>query len=151
MNPTGQPFQPPFAEQPPPQRSAKDELNVPSILLLISAGAGVLFGLWGLVMGGGDQEALNAQLADPNLAPMKDFFIALANAQRPISGLSVLVDGFVIFGALQMRALKFYPLVIASLIVGFLPRGACCCCLTLPVGIWALVVLMRAEVKSQFS
>jgi hypothetical protein len=45
--------------------------------------------------------------------------------------------------------LQYFGLVMAAVIVAMLPCQ-CCCLLGLPFGIWALVVLNKPEVKSQF-
>jgi ABC-type proline/glycine betaine transport system permease subunit len=50
-----------------------------------------------------------------------------------------------------MRQLKGRGLAIAGAILAMIPLFTCCCCVIgLPVGIWALVVLMNAEVKAAF-
>jgi hypothetical protein len=32
-----------------------------------------------------------------------------------------------------------------------LPCGSCCCIITMPIGIWALVTLMKPEIKNAFT
>jgi hypothetical protein len=60
--------------------------------------------------------------------------------------------GLTFFGALQMRNLKNYGLSMAAAILVMLPCGSyCCCCIGIPIGIWALVTLNKPEVKSAFS
>ncbi len=152
MNPTGQPFQPPFASPPPPS-SAQNDLNVPSILLMVMGAIGVLFALYGVITGGGgNQDQLAQVLNDPNLPPgAKAFFTSLAGASRGLNFVGMVLDVVMVVGAFQMRNLKMFPLAIASCIIAMLPCGGCCCLFGLPIGIWALTVLLRADVKSQFS
>jgi hypothetical protein len=57
----------------------------------------------------------------------------------------------VIYGALQMKNLKNYPLAMAASIIAMIPYVSPCCCVGLPIGIWALVVLLKPEVKSAFT
>lgn len=60
------------------------------------------------------------------------------------------VAGLIMFGASRLRNLKSFPLVVTAVILGIVPCTSPCCCIGLPVGIWALVVLFKPEVKSAF-
>jgi hypothetical protein len=77
-------------------------------------------------------------LADGPLGIATNFF-ALA--------MSVLV----LVGASKMQSLRSYEFAFAASIVAMVPCLTPCCILGLPFGIWALVVLCKPEVKSQFS
>jgi len=57
----------------------------------------------------------------------------------------------VLVGASKMQSLRSYEFAFAASIVALVPCLTPCCILGLPFGIWALVVLNKAEVKSQFS
>jgi hypothetical protein len=74
--------------------------------------------------------------------------------QGPLAGVINLVfaalNGFVLFGAIKLLKLRNYGVATASSIVAMLPCQ-CCCLFGLPFGIWALMVLNKPEVKSQFS
>lgn len=63
----------------------------------------------------------------------------------------LVVAGVIVYGALQMQQLKSYPLALAASILSMIPFISPCCCIGLPVGIWALVVLLKPEVKSAFT
>jgi len=52
-------------------------------------------------------------------------------------------------GGLKMKKLENYGSVMTACILALLPCGNCCC-IGLPLGIWALVVLNRPEVKDAF-
>ncbi len=56
----------------------------------------------------------------------------------------------VLVGAIRMKQLQNLGLARAACIVGLLPCNGCCL-LTLPFGIWGLVVLARPEVQRYFS
>jgi hypothetical protein len=62
----------------------------------------------------------------------------------------IAVAAFIIFAALKMRELKQWELSLAASIVAMIPCISPCCILGLPIGIWALVVLLRPEVKEAF-
>lgn len=63
----------------------------------------------------------------------------------------VIVSLVAAFGGLQMTRLKSYPMAVTGAVLIMLPcSGYCCCIIGLPVGIWALVVLMKPDVKAAF-
>ena len=57
----------------------------------------------------------------------------------------------VLIGAGKMRKLESYQFSMTAAIVAMIPCISPCCFLGLPLGIWALTVLNRPEVKSHFS
>jgi hypothetical protein len=57
----------------------------------------------------------------------------------------------VLIGAVKMQSLRSYEFAYAAAILAMIPCLTPCCVLGLPFGIWALVVLNKPEVKSQFS
>lgn len=62
----------------------------------------------------------------------------------------IAVAAFIIFAALKMRELRQWELSLAASIIAMIPCVSPCCILGLPIGIWALVVLLRPEVKEAF-
>lgn len=148
MQPPNQPMQPPPPGQYAPSGTAQDALNVPSILILVMAGIGVLSALYGVVAGGGlPPEMLN----NPQFTPeMKKMLANVGSFGRVGNVLGLVLDGVCIYGALQMRQLKNYGLSMAAAIIIMLPCGGCCCLLGLPVGIWTLMTLNKPEIKSSF-
>jgi len=52
------------------------------------------------------------------------------------------------YGALQMLKLRSYGWSLAASILALIPCTSPCCVVGLPIGIWALVVLSRPEVKA---
>ena len=66
-------------------------------------------------------------------------------------GVWMIIAGVAFFGALKMKDLKSYPFAMTSAILALLPcTFYICCILGLPFGIWALIVLMKPEVKAEF-
>lgn len=153
MNPTGQPFHPQLGGAPPPAGpTAKDQLNLPGILFIVFGALGVLFGVYGLISSGASNEQLDQLLRDPNLPPaLKSFFTTMAGPGAKVTNLlGMLLSGLVAFGGVQMRQLKGYGLVVASCVVAMIPCGNCCC-VTLPIAVWALTIITKPEVKAQFT
>lgn len=60
------------------------------------------------------------------------------------------LDGLVIYGALQMRQLRNWNFSLGGAIAASVPCSFCCV-LTLPLGIWAIVVLANNEIKQSFA
>jgi hypothetical protein len=57
----------------------------------------------------------------------------------------------VLIGAAKMQSLRSFEFAFAAAILAMIPCLTPCCVLGLPFGIWALVVLNKLEVKSQFT
>jgi hypothetical protein len=161
MNPNGLPFQSPPGAPPPP--SAQQALNVPALLLLV-------FGALTLVTNvvSGVSSLLRETQPDlpellNQLRPVMALTQVPASTWEPMvtglaggAGTVITLVGLVLalvmtVGAWQMRQLRTYPVALAACVIAILPVGPCCCCLTLPFGVWGLVVLVRPEVRAQFS
>jgi hypothetical protein len=65
--------------------------------------------------------------------------------------ISAAVGVLILVGASKMQSLQNYSLAVTASVLAMLPCISPCCLLGLPFGIWALVVLNRPEVKSQFN
>jgi hypothetical protein len=64
----------------------------------------------------------------------------------------MLLGALIIFGGVKMKSLKSYGLSMAAAVLAALPCTSYWCCLIgLPVGIWAIVVLMDQQVKASFT
>lgn len=72
-----------------------------------------------------------------------------AEASAAVSCIGLLMAPLILFGAMQMYQLKGRFWAITAAVVALLPCNAACC-LTMPCGLWALVVLMRPKVKAYF-
>jgi hypothetical protein len=64
--------------------------------------------------------------------------------------LGLLISAAILVGGLMMFKLRAYGLCVAAAVLALVPCVSPCCCLGLPLGIWALVVLFKPEVKSAF-
>jgi hypothetical protein len=88
------------------------------------------------------------QIYDPQ---MQKYFNTLGGGlgivQDIIGGI---VGVIVLIGAAKMQKLQNYQFALTASIVAMVPCISPCCVFGLPFGIWALVVLNKPEVKSQF-
>lgn len=125
---------------------------MPGILFIVFGSLNVLIGLYGLVAGGVNQAQMAQLLNDPNLPPgAKDAIAMLAGTGSKLFGLlGMAMSGLMVYGGVQMRNLQSYGLAMAACVLGMLPCTNCCC-VTLPIGIWALTLLMKPEIKASFT
>ncbi len=67
-------------------------------------------------------------------------------------GLSLLVDAAIIYGALQMRRGESYGWALVAALLAVIPcLSSPCCCLGIPFGVWALVVLLGEDGRRSFA
>lgn len=137
MNPGG-----PIAQGP----AVRDKVNLPATLMIVVAIIGALFnvgslGLNVLGMGAGAMSGSEEQMA-------MNFMSGSIGIVFNIVGF--IVAGLIIFAAMKMKNLESYGLALAGAILICVPFLSPCCLLGLPVGIWAVVVLLDDQVKQAF-
>ena len=64
--------------------------------------------------------------------------------------LTLICAPLVIYGAIQMLSGKKYGLAKAAAILSIIPLTSCCFLVGIPLGIWAMVVLGKPEIKALF-
>ena len=141
---------PPPIAPPPVGPGAAQQVQGPAMGLLITAGVGILFNLLGLVlrMLGMGMGALS-NLQD---SPASRFMPMMAGGIGILFSLiGLAVAGFIIWASMQMKQLRNWNVSLAASIVAMIPCISPCCLLGLPLGIWALIVLIKPEVKSAFT
>ncbi|MCP3138783.1 hypothetical protein [Pyxidicoccus xibeiensis] len=134
---------------------AKEAVSLPAILLMVMAGLTFLYGLVSLLQPvNPEQMAQFEQMMDkPELAQMRGMieFMTSTGGRLAVSLPYLLINALVFFGALKMKSLKSYGLAMTAGILSLIPCCGPCLCLGLPVGIWALVVLRKPEVRAAFT
>ena len=66
-------------------------------------------------------------------------------------GLALLIDAAIIYGAVKMKRHESYGWALAAAILALIPCfSSPCCCLGIPFGVWALVVLLSTEGRRAF-
>src|SRR5438552_1993126 len=106
-----------------PSGAAQEMLNVPSILIIVLGAIGALLFLFGIVssLGGGDN-AMAMQLVKFLPPEQQDMFrerLAQAASGGRAGGIfqglfGLACAAFTVYGGLQMRALKSWPLALAA-------------------------------------
>jgi hypothetical protein len=129
-----------------PNTVAADQVNGPAIGLIVVAVVGFLFQSLSLIM----------NLAGATFGQMQsgqqDAWVNLMSGTVGVisSIVGLAISGLILFGALKMRKLESYGLALTVSILAMIPCISPCCLIGLPIGIWALVVLMKPEVKGAF-
>jgi len=124
---------------------AADRLKLPAIFLLIIAVLSSINHVAALVM----------HFMGIEMFPMAPAQNQAEEIGRMLGGViggtfGIVMDGLVIFGAINMLRVSSFGLAITGAIVSVVPCASPCCVLGIPFGIWALVVLNDASVKAAF-
>jgi hypothetical protein len=129
---------------------AMQRMLAPAIACMVYGGIGVAWQLLTLILniigvGMGSMEQVASD------SPVPEGLVGGAiGALSAVLGL--VVGGVVLYGGLQMKDLQRYPLCIAAAIGCMVPCvNPCCCIIGLGPGIWSLVMLLKPEIKAQFS
>jgi hypothetical protein len=150
---TEQPPPPMGTPTQPPGPNPAEAVKLPAIFLIIVGGIGVLAALVGIVQAaaGTSQAQMQQLLSDPNLPPALRSVMGGAQGVGIIGNIFMLLaGGLQIFGGVKMMQLRSFGLAMAASIVALIPCWGSCCCIGIPVGIWALIVLNKPEVKTAF-
>ena len=125
--------------------AAMDQLKGPAIGLMVTAGLG---GLWQILMlllnltGAGIGAMARGTQGMPSM---------LSGGIGAVFNVIGLVMAVVVFmGASKMKNAESFGFSMAAAIIAMIPCVSPCCLLGLPLGIWALIVLLKPEVKSAF-
>lgn len=137
----------------------------PSIAMIIAGALGVsgaIFGAiqWGIRAAGiyPSQAEKDKQLADleeqlGNTEWWETVKWAMEFQDSPVNlllnALSLAIGIAIIVGGVKMKNLQSYGLSMTAAILTVVPIFTCCC-YGLPIGIWAIVVLMSGDVKAAF-
>ncbi|HXB59191.1 MAG TPA: DUF4339 domain-containing protein [Candidatus Acidoferrales bacterium] len=136
------------------------KVKVPAIGLIISASISIVMSLWGLIRLGSVREQLqqmDAQLQQLNNPQLQQFIDTVAHFFSGPFGIinqifQLIISILILTGAIKMLNLRSYQFAFAAAILSVLPCITPCCgwLLGLIFGIWSMVVLGKADVKSRF-
>ena len=132
-------------------RAALRQVKGPAIALIVTAVLGLILVALGLVINvmtlSGFQTGLQ-QINDPQIQKLLSTMGGGLGIVQDI--ISAVAGVIVLMGAFKMQKLQNHQFALTAGIVAMLPCISPCCVFGLPAGIWALVILNRPEVKSQF-
>ncbi len=160
------PMQPPPPMEPPPpmgpppagppsgpgREAILSKVKGPAISMMVVAGLtfvleifSILANLLGITfMGAADMSQFEGMEGMEWLAPL------MSGTFTIVFGLFTLIGAAVIFyGAMKMKDLQSYGLAMTAAILSLIPCFSMCC-IGIPFGIWALIVLLNDDVKKAF-
>ena len=133
-----------------------EDVKGPAIGLISLGALGVLsalFTLLGTLLGFGNEWKEELERTGHDLGEFTRFLVGGNLAMTLILGLvGIAGSAFIAYAGLQMRKLQDHTLCMIASVFAMLPciTPSCCCVVGLPIGIWALIVLNRADVRSAF-
>src|SRR4051794_14790472 len=84
--------------------------------------------------------------------PPRDKFAKQMQIQWAASGAVNMVTGFLTaFGGIRMKQLHGYGWAVTGSLLAAIPCTSMCCCIGLPIGLYALVTLFGSDVRMGFS
>lgn len=131
---------------------ARESVSLPAILMMVMSALTFLYSLVSLVRPV-DQAQLDQFLNNPQFEQFRGTmeFMTSGSGRLAVSLPFLILNGLVFLGALKMKNLQSYGLAMTAAIISVIPCCGPCYCLGIPVGIWALVVLRKPEVRAAFS
>ena len=152
QSPPGTPYGQPYGAPPGPPPSSRVSgpaigLMVTAVLGIITQAGSLLMNLLGLGAGaaamGDGATAMDQQNA---MAAMTSGGVGIA-----IALIEMVIGVVILIGALKMKNLQSYGFAMTAAILAMIPCISPCCLIGLPMGIWAIVVLVDPQVKASFT
>jgi hypothetical protein len=125
-------------------RQARQSIQPPAICLIVLGSLGLALQLALLALGVLGAGAGLSQLTTAPLGSTGEQAIGAMvglGATVVLRLFALIVSAVIILGGIRMNNLRSWGLSLASAILAMVPCASPCCCLGLPLGIWALVVL----------
>jgi len=129
----------------------------PAIALIVVGVLGIVYGILG-VIGVFFQSAFAGMngMNNMNFQGRNEEMLRVMQMSQGVFGvvfaiLHLALGGLVIYGGVKMKALENYSLCMIASIIAVIPCISPCCCVGIPIGIWALVVLNKGETKAHFT
>jgi len=128
-----------------PSEAALQQVSGPATGLIVVAILGFIAQVLTLIWQLGFSAFAANQMAQQ---PWGNMFSPALTTVSSIIGIAV--SGLILFGGLKMKKLESHGLAMGASIIAMIPCISPCCLVGLPIGIWAVVVLSKPEVKGAF-
>ena len=122
--------------------AARQMVSGPATGLMVGAIIGIVAQILGVIV----TLAAPAMLGEQAQQMMATGPLAIA-----LGVLGIVIGVVVIIGAQKMKNLQSWGFALTVSILSMIPYISPCCCIGLPIGIWAVVVLVKPEVKGAFT
>ncbi len=128
---------------------AVQKAGPPAIGLMITGGLGLAMNLLSLVI---HLVRTTQPPPPPGIPPEIAQIIEMMNGPLGLvlTLVGIVVSVLVLFGGIQMQRLRSRGFALTAAIIAIVPCTSPCCLIGIPIGIWALVILAKPEVRSQF-
>jgi len=134
------------ANDPAARATALSKIEAPAIGLVVGAGLGLV-----VSVGSMGVHALGVLGVPLVRGADERAFVFLSTVWGVgISLVWIVLCAFVVWAGLGLRSLRSYPLGLAAAVISVLPCMAPCCPISIPFGIWALIVMHAPDVRAQF-
>jgi hypothetical protein len=124
------------------QQDPATRISAPAIGLMVAGGLSLAFTLFYILLVSVIGVAAIADKQTADALPGVGIMIGAAVVKLAL-------DALTLYGAWQMRQLRNWGLSMTAAICAMLPCSVCCL-LGLPLGIWAVVVLIDRDIKQAF-
>jgi hypothetical protein len=125
--------------------SAAQKVRTPATALIV---LGILYGLgslWNIIA-----YMLDIKMGDEEAMAQMPGFVAFMQKFGMVLGLlGIVIAALIVLGGLNMRRLKSRGFAMTGAVLAMLPIS-CCCVIGLPIGIWALIVMLKPDVTAAF-
>jgi len=128
------------------EAAARAMVNGPAIGLIVTAALGFFAQIAGIVMNLMPKPPQTFPAGSPE-AMIQTFSGGIGVVAGVVGIIAAVV---VLIGALKMKNLESHGWAVTASVIALLPCVSPCCLVGLPIGIWALVVLNKPEVKAAF-
>ena len=131
-----------------PSNNAAEQVSMPAMGLMITGILGLVGNVLLLLLHFGAMAISLPFSGGPGMGGMLAGTIGMVFR---IMGLGA--SGFVLYGASQMKGLNNYTMAIAAAVCAVIPCffPCPCCFVGIGAGIWAIIVLIKPEVKAAFA
>ncbi len=134
-----------------PAMGPAPSVKTPALLLIICGALGGLGSVYSAVSSVFGMAPPWAHNMPPDVPPQVVQFVNMMQSMGlPLAVLGLVLDLVILFGGISMLKYQRWGLALAGSILAMLCGNPCCCPIGLVAGIWALVVLVKPEVKSSF-
>ena len=132
----------------PPSVSPSEQVNLPATFLMVAGILGLLGNILMLLLSFGVFSMSLPFSSGPGMGSMMAGSIGLI-----FRFIGLGACGFVLYGAMQMKSLGNYTMALVAAVVALIPCfiPCPCCFVGIGAGIWAIIVLVKPEVKAAFA
>jgi hypothetical protein len=135
------------------ESAVEEKLRVPAIGILVAGALSACISLYGAVaglMGSASKTEIPPGMPPETERLLKTYLTTLEPLTIPLNLLTLLLGIVTLLAGVKMLQRRAYGLVMTGVILGMIPCLSGCCCIGLPFGIWALIVLSNPEVRNSF-